>query len=114
MYKLVVLAVIATVAQAGIIAAPYSLGAPLAAAPYGLAPAPLAAAPLAAAPLSYGLAPAPLAAAPAAYALPAPIAAPIAAAPAAYALPAAREIVEAPIVQQVVEKVEQHGYKIRY
>merc|ERR1711874_334540 len=42
--------------------------------------------------------------------------APVVPAPAAlnYALPAPREIVEAPLVSQTVEKVEQHGYSIRY
>lgn len=60
---------------------------------------------------------APYAYAGAAYA--APIAAPVAAAipaPVAtnYALPPPREIQEAPLVSQSVEKVEQHGYSIRY
>ena len=31
-----------------------------------------------------------------------------------YALPPAREVQEAPIVEQTVEPVEQHGYSIRY
>merc|ERR1739844_759202 len=63
-----------------------------------------------------------LAALPAGYAgLPYPYAAP-AAIPAAipapvpvnYALPPVREVEGAPIVSQTVEKVEQHGYSIRY
>merc|ERR1711997_1132720 len=49
----------------------------------------------------------PYAVAPAGYALPAPVAA-------NYVLPPAREVVEAPLVAQTVEKVEQHGYSIRY
>ena len=60
-----------------------------------------------AAPLAYA-APA---AAPVAYAAPAAIPAPVAT---NYALPPAREIQEAPIVEQYVEPVEQHGYSIRY
>ena len=49
-------------------------------------------------------------------AAPAPVAAPVLAAPvpAQYAVPAARVIQEAPIVEQVVEPVEQWGYKIKY
>jgi hypothetical protein len=93
MYKLVVLAVVLATAQAGLLAAPYA-GLPLAAAPLGYAGLPLAA------PLGYaGL---PLAAAPLAHHAH------------AYALPAVREVQEAPIIQQAVEPVEQHGYKIRY
>lgn len=46
----------------------------------------------------------PYAAAPAAYA---PV-------PVNYALPPVREVAEAPLVSQTVEKVEQHGYSIRY
>ena len=43
-------------------------------------------------------------------------AAPVVAAPVAtnYALPPTRVIEEAPIVEQVVEPVEQHGYSVRY
>ena len=36
------------------------------------------------------------------------------AAPVQYALPAPREVVNAPVVEQVVEPVEQWGYSIRY
>jgi len=52
---------------------------------------------------------APLAAAPA-------VAAPVVAAPVAnrYAVPAPRVIEEAPIVEKIVEPVEQWGYKIKY
>merc|ERR1712029_178822 len=49
--------------------------------------------------------------APVAYAAPAAIPAPVAV---NYALPPAREVQEAPIVEQTVEPVEQHGYSIRY
>merc|ERR1712106_140662 len=64
--------------------------------------------------------------APAAYAgLAAPVAAPLAAAPIAhaglglpeartYALPPVRQVAEAPIVEQIVEPVEQWGYKVAY
>ena len=45
------------------------------------------------------------------YAAPAAIPAP---APVNYALPPVREVEGAPIVSQTVEKVEQHGYSIRY
>ena len=43
-------------------------------------------------------------------------AAPVVAAPVAtnYALPPTRVTEEAPIVEQVVEPVEQHGYSVRY
>merc|ERR1712168_1070085 len=67
------------------------LGYGLAAPAYGYAAAPLAAAPLAAAPL----------------------AAPVLAAN-KYAVPAPRVIEEAPIVEKIVEPVEQWGYKIKY
>merc|ERR1712157_425572 len=58
--------------------------------------------------------------APAAYAAAAPVAA--AAAPvglglpeaATYALPPVRQVAEAPIVEQIVEPVEQWGYKVAY
>ena len=40
--------------------------------------------------------------------------APVVAAPVQYALPPAREVVNAPVVEQVVEPVEQWGYSIRY
>merc|ERR1711863_98467 len=39
--------------------------------------------------------------------------APVVAAPVQYALPPAREVVNAPVVEQVVEPVEQWGYSIR-
>jgi hypothetical protein len=95
-------------------AAPYPYAA------HGIAPAAyagLAAAPLGVAPAAY----APAAYAPAAYAA-APIAAPLAVAHAglglpearAYALPPVRQIQEAPIVEQIVEPVEQWGYKVAY
>ena len=74
----------------------YGLAAPALAHGYaGYAAAPIAAAPLAAAP------------AVAAPALVAP-------APARYAVPAPRVIEEAPIVEKIVEPVEQWGYKIKY
>merc|ERR1711997_270163 len=62
---------------------------------------------------AYGYAAAPIAAA--AYAAPA-VAAPavVAPAPARYAVPAPRVIEEAPIVEKIVEPVEQWGYKIKY
>ena len=44
-------------------------------------------------------------------AIPAAIPAPV---PVNYALPPVREVEGAPIVSQTVEKVEQHGYSIRY
>jgi len=93
-------------------AAPYPYAA------HGIAPAAyagLAAAPVAAAPVAV---------APAAYAA-APIAAPIAPVAVAhaglglpeartYALPPVRQVQEAPIVEQIVEPVEQWGYKVAY
>merc|ERR1712051_295015 len=45
------------------------------------------------------------------YAAPAAIPAPV---PVNYALPPVREVEGAPTVSQTVEKVEQHGYSIRY
>ena len=74
------------------------------------------------APAAYaGLAAAPVAYAPAAYAA-APIAAPLTVAHAGlglpeartYALPPVRQVQEAPIVEQIVEPVEQWGYKVAY
>lgn len=93
MYKLVVLAVLVVAAQSAILP---GLGYA------GLAGAPLA---YAGAPLAYAGAPLGYAAAPVAIAAPAP---------AAYALPPVREIAEAPIVETLVEPVEQHGYSVRY
>merc|ERR1711879_1107476 len=63
----------------------------------------------------YGLAAPALAHGYAGYAA-APIAAPavVAPAPARYAVPAPRVIEEAPIVEKIVEPVEQWGYKIKY
>merc|ERR1711863_42256 len=71
---------------------------------YGLAAPALAAAPIAAAPIAA-----------ATYAAPA-VAAPAVVAPVAnrYAVPAPRVIQEAPIVEKIVEPVEQWGYKIKY
>merc|ERR1712124_73516 len=74
----------------------YGLAAPALAHGYaGYAAAPIAAAPIAAAPA---------------------VAAPavVAPAPARYAVPAPRVIEEAPIVEKIVEPVEQWGYKIKY
>ncbi len=73
-----------------------------------LAYAPAAAYAYAAPAAAYGYAPA------AAYAAaPAPVAY-AAAAPAAYALPPTQVVNEAPVVEQVVEPVEQWGYKVAY
>merc|ERR1712038_306957 len=98
MYKLIVLAAFLAVSSAQI----YHSGLPYAYAaghPYAYAGAPLNyAAPIAAAPI---------AAAPIAAPIPAPVAT-------QYALPPPREVQEAPLVSQSVEKVEQHGYSIRY
>merc|ERR1712039_71875 len=93
MYKLIVFAVVLVAASAQVA---------LPAVPAGL--------PVAHAGLPYPYAAGvhhPYAIAPAGYALPAPVAA-------NYVLPPAREVVEAPLVAQTVEKVEQHGYSIRY
>jgi hypothetical protein len=95
MFKLVVLAVVLAAANAGIVPAPLGYaGLGYAGLPLGYAGAAL--------PLAYAGAP-----------LAAPIA-PIAIAPQAYALPPVREVAEPSIVEQAVEKVEQHGYSIRY
>jgi len=119
MYKLVVLAcAVASVAANAQLAYANNLvhagayngyagyAAPYAYAAHGIAPAAYAAA-----------APVAVAAAPAAYA-----AAPVAVAHAGlglpeartYALPAVRQVQEAPIVEQIVEPVEQWGYKVAY
>jgi hypothetical protein len=100
MFKLVVLAVVLAAANAGIVPAPLGYaGLGYAGLPLGYAGAAL--------PLAYAGAP-----------LAAPIAplaaAPLAIAPQAYALPPVREVAEPSIVEQAVEKVEQHGYSIRY
>merc|ERR1711883_8034 len=71
---------------------------------YGLAAPALAAAPIAAAPIAAATYAAPAVAAPAV----------VAPAPARYAVPAPRVIEEAPIVEKIVEPVEQWGYKIKY
>jgi len=71
---------------------------------YGLAAPALAAAPIAAAPIAAATYAAPAVAAPA-------VVAPV---PARYAVPAPRVIEEAPIVEKIVEPVEQWGYKIKY
>jgi hypothetical protein len=81
------------------------------AAAYGYA-APAAAYGYAAPAAAYGYAPAAAYAAGAAYAA-APVAY-AAHAPAAYALPPTQVVNEAPIVEQVVEPVEQWGYKVAY
>merc|ERR1712055_970099 len=97
-------------------AAPYPYAAHgIAAAPLAAAPvaAPPAAAPLAAAPVA-----APLAAAPVAYAHAAPVAVAHAGLglpeASAYVLPPVRSVAEAPIVEHIVEPVEQWGYKVAY
>merc|ERR1712165_301332 len=71
---------------------------------YGLAAPAYAAAPIAAAPIAAATYAAPAVAAPAV----------VAPAPARYAVPAPRVIEEAPIVEKIVEPVEQWGYKIKY
>merc|ERR1712029_893231 len=93
MYKLIVLAVVLVAASAQVLPAGY--------APYPYAAGAYAAGalPVAHAGLAYP------------YAAGVPVPAP---APVQYALPPPREVVEAPIVSQTVEKVEQHGYSIRY
>lgn len=122
----IALAASCAAAQAGIIASPSPYGLagaglqgyalPAVAAP-GYAPLPTtqyaAGYAYGAAPLAYGAAPvaygaAPIAHAPIAHASIAPVAAQ------AYALPPVRNIEEAPIVEQLVEPVEQHGYSVRY
>merc|ERR1711934_262984 len=119
MYKLIVLAVVLVAASAQEEARDARL---LAALPAGYAGLPVGYAGL---PAGYAGLPAGYAGLPAAHAgyagIPYPYAAP-AAIPAAipapvpvnYALPPVREVEGAPIVSQTVEKVEQHGYSIRY
>merc|ERR1712172_481925 len=126
MYKLIVLAVVLVAASAQEEARDARL---LAALPAGYAGLPVGYAGLPAGypglPAGYAGLPAGYAGLPAAHAgyagIPYPYAAP-AAIPAAipapvpvnYALPPVREVEGAPIVSQTVEKVEQHGYSIRY
>merc|ERR1711936_986850 len=115
MYKLIVLAVVLVVASAQEEARDARL---LAALPAGYAGLPVGYAGL---PAGYAGLPAGYAGLPAAhagyagipypYAAPAAIPAPV---PVNYALPPVREVEGAPIVSQTVEKVEQHGYSIRY
>merc|ERR1712037_118935 len=62
-------------------------------------------------PAGYAGLPAGYAGLPYPYAAPAAIPAPV---PVNYALPPVREVEGAPIVSQTSEKVEQHGYSIRY
>merc|ERR1739848_756326 len=112
MYKLIVLAVVLVAASAqeeardarllaGLPAGYAGLPAGYAGLPTGYAGLPAAHAGYAGIPYPY--------AAPAA--IPAAIPAPV---PVNYALPPVREVEGAPIVSQTVEKVEQHGYSIRY
>merc|ERR1712172_402533 len=105
MYKLIVLAVVLVAASAQEEARDARL---LAALPAGYAGLPVGYAGLPAAHAGYAGIPYPYAA-PAA--IPAAIPAPV---PVNYALPPVREVEGAPIVSQTVEKVEQHGYSIRY
>merc|ERR1711936_568366 len=115
MYKLIVLAVVLVAASAQEEARDARL---LAALPAGYAGLPVGYAGL---PAGYAGLPAGYAGLPAAhagyagipypYAAPAAIPAPV---PVNYALPPVREVEGAPIVSQTVEKVEQHGYSIRY
>merc|ERR1712051_763300 len=116
MDKLIVLAVVLVAASAQEEARDARL---LAALPAGYAGLPVGYTGL---PAGYAGLPAGYAGLPAGYAgIPYPYAAP-AAIPAAipatvpvnYALPPVREVEGAPIVSQTVEKVEQHGYSIRY
>merc|ERR1711997_336553 len=102
MYKLIVLAVVLVAASAQEEARDAKL---LAGLPAGYAGLPVGYAGLHA---GYAGIPYPYAA-PAA--IPAAIPAPV---PVNYALPPVREVEGAPIVSQTVEKVEQHGYSIRY
>merc|ERR1712013_257615 len=120
MYRLVVLA--CAVASAAAVADPqvaYANGlayggaytgfaAPCPYAAHGIAPAAYAAAaPIAAAPVAVAHAAAPVAVAAAPVGLGLPEAA-------TYALPPVRQVAEAPIVEQIVEPVEQWGYKVAY
>merc|ERR1712051_686614 len=108
MYKLIVLAVVLVAASAQEEARDARL---LAALPAGYAGLPVGYAGL---PAGYAGLPAGHAAyagIPYPYAAPAAIPAPV---PVNYALPPVREVEGAPIVSQTVEKVEQHGYSIRY
>jgi len=119
MYRFVVLA--CAVASAAAVADPqvaYANGLAYGGAYTGFAaPYPYAAHGIA--PAAYAAA-APVAAAPVAVAHAAPVA--VAAAPvglglpeaATYALPPVRQVAEAPIVEQIVEPVEQWGYKVAY
>merc|ERR1711934_491746 len=112
MYKLIVLAVVLVAASAQEEARDARLLAALPAGyaglPVGYAGLPAGYAGLPAAHAGYAGIPYPYAA-PAA--IPAAIPAPV---PVNYALPPVREVEGAPIVSQTVEKVEQHGYSIRY
>jgi len=109
MYRLVVLACAVASAAAQLPYAGYAghagFAAPYPYAAHGIAPAAYAglahAAPIA--PLAY--APAPVAVAHAGLGLPEAR---------AYALPPVRQVAEAPIVEQIVEPVEQWGYKVAY
>merc|ERR1711971_458130 len=106
MYKLIVLAVVLVAASAQEEARDARL---LAGLPVGYVGLPAGYAGL---PAGYAGLPAGYAGLPAAHAaIPAAIPAPV---PVNYALPPVREVEGAPIVSQTVEKVEQHGYSIRY
>merc|ERR1712161_178212 len=115
MYKLIVLSVVLVAASAqeqardakflaGLPAGYAGLPAGYAGLPAGYAGLPAGYAGLPAAHAGYAGIPYP-------YAAPAAIPAPV---PVNYALPPVREVEGAPIVSQTVEKVEQHGYSIRY
>ena len=100
----VVLALASAAAQAQVLlngALPY----PYAAGAYAAAPAAVAAAPVAAAPAHVTYA----------HNVPAAVSHSLGLPEAAtYAVPAPRQIVNAPVVEQVVEPVEQWGYKVAY
>merc|ERR1712010_255776 len=112
MYKLIVLAVVLVAASAQEEARDARL---LAALPAGYAGLPVGYAGLPAGYAGLPAAHAGYAGIPYPYAAPADIPAAIPApVPVNYALPPVREVEGAPIVSQTVEKVEQHGYSIRY
>jgi hypothetical protein len=106
MYKLVLLALAVTAANAGILSHGYGV-APAAYAGYGHAVAPLG---HAVAPLGYAHGYGHAAVAPVAHAT----AVHVAPAAHAYALPPVQTIQNAPVVSTVVEPVEQWGYKVAY
>lgn len=106
MLKSVVLALASAAAQAQVLlngALPYPYAAGYAAAPVAAAPAAYAAAPVAAAPVAY------------AHNVPAAVSHSLGLPEAAtYVAPPVRQVAHAPVVEQVVEPVEQWGYKVAY